>query len=197
MSFKINLYNSRVANKVIDGKQCTILWYVDDNKIFHMNPKVVDHMIKQIEDKFGKITITRGKYHVFVGMDIKFLENGKVRIFIKDCITESMEMFDMFGEKITKSANTPTKKNSCNKDEEEYSKLLGDTKVEVFHHMVSKLLYISKRERVDIKLGISCLCTRVSCITHGGWEKLKILLTYLKITIDTPRIIGANRLEVL
>ena len=91
MSFKINLYNSRVANKVIDGKQCTILWYVDDNKIFHMNPKVVDHMIKQIEDKFGKITITRGKYHVFVGMDIKFLENGKVQIFMKDYITESIE----------------------------------------------------------------------------------------------------------
>jgi hypothetical protein len=31
--FEINGYDSCVANKLIDGKQCTVIWYVDDLKI--------------------------------------------------------------------------------------------------------------------------------------------------------------------
>ena len=33
--FKWNPYNWCVVNKMIDGKQCTILWHVDDLKISH------------------------------------------------------------------------------------------------------------------------------------------------------------------
>ena len=33
MGFEINPYDKCVANKMINGKQCTIGWYVDDNKI--------------------------------------------------------------------------------------------------------------------------------------------------------------------
>ena len=54
MGFKINPYDSCVANKLIDRKQCTIVWYVDNNKISHINPKVVDDVIKQIENNFGQ-----------------------------------------------------------------------------------------------------------------------------------------------
>ena len=32
IGFTINLYNSCVANKMIDGKQMTICWHVDDLK---------------------------------------------------------------------------------------------------------------------------------------------------------------------
>ena len=39
--FVLNPYDSCVANKMIDGKQCTILWHVDDLKISHMDPAVV------------------------------------------------------------------------------------------------------------------------------------------------------------
>ena len=33
MGFKLNPYNLCVANSQTKGKQCTIAWYVDDNKI--------------------------------------------------------------------------------------------------------------------------------------------------------------------
>ena len=46
------------------------------------------------------MTVTRGKCHVFIGMDIKFLENSKVQIFMKDCITESIEVFENVADKI-------------------------------------------------------------------------------------------------
>ena len=70
MGFTLNPYDPCVANKMVDGKQCTICWYVDDNKISHKDPKVVDWVIKAIEDKFGKMTVTRGNKYTFVGMDL-------------------------------------------------------------------------------------------------------------------------------
>jgi hypothetical protein len=49
MGFIINPYDWCVANKDIDGKQCTILWHVDDLKISHKDPEVVTTIIAQLE----------------------------------------------------------------------------------------------------------------------------------------------------
>ena len=43
--FVMNPYNPCVWNKVIKGKQCPIVFHVDDSKISHVNPKVVDYTI--------------------------------------------------------------------------------------------------------------------------------------------------------
>ena len=55
---------------MIVGKQCTIAWYVDDMKISHVDPEVVTNIIEKLEDQFEKMTVTRGKEHVFLGMHI-------------------------------------------------------------------------------------------------------------------------------
>ena len=39
---------------------------------------------------------------------------------------------------------------------------LNEERRNTFHHIVAKLLYVSKRSRVDIDLAVSFLCTRVS-----------------------------------
>ena len=69
---------------------------------------------------------------------------------------------------------------------------LEEEKKEVFHHIVGKSSYVSKRARVDIELTVSYLCTRVSRSTEEDWKKLGRLLHYLHDTIDMPRIIGAG-----
>ena len=69
--FKLNPYDPCVANKMVNGKQCTICWHVDDSKISHEDPTVVDKVIKMIDDKFGETTVHRGKNHTFLGMDLK------------------------------------------------------------------------------------------------------------------------------
>ena len=74
MGFELNPYDMCVANAMIDGKQCTIVWYVDDNKISHVDSKVVDNVIAQIEAKYGEMSTTRGKTHKFLGMDLEFLD---------------------------------------------------------------------------------------------------------------------------
>ena len=79
IGFELNPYDSCVANKVINGKQCTIAWYVDDMKISHVNSDVVTEVINQIERRFGKMTVTRGKEHIFLGMKILYKDNGTAR----------------------------------------------------------------------------------------------------------------------
>ena len=54
--FILNPYDTCVANCVINGKQCTILWHVDDLKISHEDPAVVTDILWQLNDKYGKIT---------------------------------------------------------------------------------------------------------------------------------------------
>ena len=51
MGFIINPYDKCIANKIINGKQCTIAWYVDDVKVSHMEEKVVNEIIESIEKK--------------------------------------------------------------------------------------------------------------------------------------------------
>ena len=65
MGFKINPYNQCVANKEIYGKQCAIVWYVDDMNVSHMDIEVVRDILKLIELKFeGELEITVGNNHV-------------------------------------------------------------------------------------------------------------------------------------
>jgi len=44
--FTLNPYDKCIANKNIEGKQCTILWHLDDLKISHMNKEVVESIPK-------------------------------------------------------------------------------------------------------------------------------------------------------
>ena len=58
----------------------SIAWYVDDTKISHVDPNVVSQMIERIESHFGKMTVTRRKEHVFLGMDIKYTDDNKAEL---------------------------------------------------------------------------------------------------------------------
>ena len=75
--------------KIINGKQCTILWYIYDLKISHVEPDVLFDIMKDINDQHGHIsppTITRGKIHDYLGMMINFSSPGKVKFTIVYCL---------------------------------------------------------------------------------------------------------------
>ena len=97
------------CEQAIDGKQCTIAWYVDDTKISHKDDKVVTSVIELIEERFGKMTVTRGKKHVFLGMDITFCDDGTATIKMKDYIKVSIAEF---GESIVRNTATPARRTS-------------------------------------------------------------------------------------
>lgn len=159
--FTLNPYDPCVANKMIEGKQCTIVWHVDDNKISHKDPKVVDKVIQMIEDEFGNMTVKRGKKHTFVGMNFDMKKNGTIGISMKDYIKESI---DSYKEEIKEKVPTPARKDLF--DIDTTSEKLEDERMEIFHHIVAKILYVSKRARPDISTTIAFLCTRVDRSTE-------------------------------
>jgi hypothetical protein len=61
----------------------------------------------------------------------------------------------------------------------------------------SKLLYVAIRARVDLLLPVAFLCTRVSKSTVQDQSKLKRVLEYIKGTMGTEYIIGADSLGKL
>ena len=49
----MNPYDPCVANKMINNKQHTVIWHVDDLKISHVDSRVNNKFIKWIDEKHG------------------------------------------------------------------------------------------------------------------------------------------------
>ena len=66
LGFELSSYNTCVANKIINGKQCTIVWHVDNLNISHVNPEVVTQIISELENRFAQtipLSISSGLMH--------------------------------------------------------------------------------------------------------------------------------------
>ena len=50
---------------MINRKQCTIVCYVDDKKLYHFNPNIVTEILEEIKYHFGELVIIRGDKHDF------------------------------------------------------------------------------------------------------------------------------------
>jgi Reverse transcriptase (RNA-dependent DNA polymerase) len=94
--FKCNPYDYCVVNKVIDKKQCTIVWYVDNLKVSHVDDNVVGGILELIKDKFGKdldVTVTHSKVHDYLGIQTDFSKNGKVVMLMFGYIDELLKEY--------------------------------------------------------------------------------------------------------
>ena len=63
LGFNINLYEPCVVNKLIQGKQMTKFWHVDDLQISHADPKEMTRVIRKLDRLYGNMRVSRGKYH--------------------------------------------------------------------------------------------------------------------------------------
>jgi len=107
--FKINPYDWCVANKDINGTQCTIVWHVDDLKISHKDSTVINEIISSLKSKYGKVgemTVRRGKKHDYLGMTLAFSKDGACIVdmeeYLKEIIKDLPE--DMNGTATTPAA---------------------------------------------------------------------------------------------
>jgi Reverse transcriptase (RNA-dependent DNA polymerase) len=92
--FVINPYDMFVANKTINGKQCTVVWHVDDVKISHVDPNVVTEVIALFSAEYAKLsplTISRGKIHEYLGMTLDYSVKGKVKISMTDYVINMLK----------------------------------------------------------------------------------------------------------
>ena len=82
-----------MAKKIIYGKQCTIVWYVDDNTLSHVDTNVVTDIIEEIRKHFGYLVIIIFDTHYFLGMTIKMRNENKVEIMMKHQIEDKLRKF--------------------------------------------------------------------------------------------------------
>ena len=83
--FEANPYDSCVVNH----KQCTIGWHVDDVRCSHVDPMVMEHMIDLMSKEFGKdapLTVSCDKVHEYLGMPFYFTEEGAITIDMSDYV---------------------------------------------------------------------------------------------------------------
>ena len=191
--FIINPYDKCVANKVINGKQCTVVWYVDDNKVSHVDPLVVTDVINLMKSHFGELTITRGNKHRFLGMNITINGDKNIEIEMKDQLLEAVSMFEQTdGSQVDEIVTSPARPHL--RDVNLEGTKLCSGKQEAYHSIVAKLLWIMKRSRPDLETAIGFLCTRVAKSDDDDWAKLRRVIAYIKCTIDDVRVIGASSL---
>jgi hypothetical protein len=113
--FILNPNDPCVANKTVDGSQITICFHVDDCKISHRSARVVDKTIEWLrrnyesifEDGSGKMKVSRGKVHEYVGMTLDSTIAGVVRVTALKFIDEIIETFSRFDSIILKATAAP------------------------------------------------------------------------------------------
>jgi hypothetical protein len=189
----INPYDWCVANKMINGKQCTVLWHVDDLKISHVDAKVVTGVIKQIDDEFGQeapITVTRGKVHDYLGMTLDYTKEGKVKILMLDYV---MKMLTDLPAEMDGEAATPAANHLFDVDED--SPRVCEEKAQFFHTYVAKALFLCKRARPDLQTTVAFLCTRVKSCNEDDYKKLTRMLQFIRATKDDFLTLSANSLH--
>ena len=178
--FEINPYDPCVANKMVNGKQLTVVWHVDDLKASHKMKSVVDQFIEWVKKKYGSIgevKVVYGLRHVYLGMNFDFSINGSIKIDMTDYVKDMLEEYP---ENLKGKSKTPANEKLFRVDEN--STELVREKSELFHTFVAKGLFVSKRARPDIQPVIAFLCTRVKAPTVEDWYKLHRLMDYLQRT---------------
>jgi hypothetical protein len=170
LGFEPNPYDSCVVNKIINGKQCTIIWHVDDLKLSHVEQQVLKDITDKLNAKYGQQTplvMHRGKIHDYLGMAIDYSEDGKVKFSMPDYVEG---LLDEAPSKMDGVAMTPAGPNLFTVKMD--TDVLDDDDTDMFHHLTAKLLYLCKRARPDLQPTVAYLTTRVMQLNVDDWKKL-------------------------
>ena len=121
-------------------------------------------------------------------MKFKYGKNQELTIDMKDYVKE---MLDEFPTKFTKN-DTAVNPGSTGLFDEGNTRKLDEKQADLFHSIVAKALFLSKRARLDIQPVVAVLCTRVSNPTTSDWIKLERLMKYLNGTKEMVLTISAK-----
>ena len=176
----------------------TICSHVNDCKLSHIDPVandlVIDHLRKEyeiiFEDGSGKMVVSRGRVHTYLGIKLDFTVRGQVKITMFDYVEEILNAFYK-----TEPSGAGTKTSAALENlfvvDEDREKLTQDRVVQ-FHNLVVKILYATKRARPDTCTAIAFLTTRVRAPDFDDWVKLTHLMHYIRGTRALPLILSVN-----
>ena len=150
---------------------------------------MIDDVLEYLAGFYGELSITTGTKHTYVGMDVEFPGDATVEMSMQLYLNEAIEMFP---DELTKDVTTPATdyifdvNHDCPK--------LPEDKRELFHKIVAKFLYVTRKGCPDIFVAISFLTSRVGCADNDDWKKLARLLKYIRCMIDMKLKLSAKSL---
>eukprot|EP00804_Cyclotella_cryptica_P010749 CCRYP_005527-RA/>CCRYP_005527-RA protein AED:0.26 eAED:0.17 QI:0/0/0/1/1/1/3/0/840 len=197
--FVINEYDPCVANKIVNGKQMTVVWHVEDLKVSHVDGKEITKLTIYLGRVFGPgITVNRGQRHEYLGIDFDFLEDGVARLMMSKHLEK---IFEDFPEEIGKECSSPASEHLFEirdpEETERLNKYLPEELAQHFHHTVAQLLYVGTQVRRDIQTAVAFLTTRVKKPDEDDWGKLKRVLKYLKGTKNMSLTLSVDDMSVI
>ena len=188
--YEVNPYDPCVANKMIEGKQHTVCWHVDDLKASHVHEKVNDDFLEWLNKKYGtlaKVTATRGKEHDYLAMILRYTKDGKV---IVDMTRYVEKMVEDFPDKLKEGAKLPWTERLFKVDEN--SPILDEERAKTMYTFVMKAMFVCKRGRPDVQPAVAFLATRVKEPNEQDYRKLVRLMEYMKATAKDVLTLEAN-----
>jgi len=108
IGYVFNPHDPCIANKMIDGKQHTIRFHVDDIMASHVSSLINDKFADWFNSMYGhcgKVKQTRVHFHHYFAMHFDFSHRGQVRIHMKDYIESMLNDFPI---QFTSEDSTPT-----------------------------------------------------------------------------------------
>ena len=193
--FAINPYDSCVANKEIEGQQCTITWHVDDLKISHVREHVVRSVIQKIQDTFGQhseLSMHIGKRHDYLGMILDFTIPGTLEIDMSDYIQVILQdtPANLWG-----TSMVPVAKHLFTTRPD--APKLNPQEQELFHHLTMQLMYLSQRGSPNIHTAVAFLSSCVSNPDHDDYMKLGKVIKYLESTLHLTLRLQVDKSNLL
>lgn len=165
-----------VFYKTVGDKWSYLCLYVDDIAGAFDDQTDMDHLVKGLEDKFGKVTGTCGDKLPFLGMQINTGVNGDIVVNQSAYLENLMRDFDVSG-----TADYPFGGKFLDEDKNESGE-------EVTEHdylsLAMSLMYLSTRTRPDILYPNIVLSGRTKTHLKSDYDKLYKILEYLNGTRD-------------
>ena len=192
LGFIINPCDPCVANKMINRKQITVCWHVDDLKVSHEDETVLDWFEEKLVKLYGKkIKVHRGdgpdgQVFDYLGQHLDF--ESKPGSLIVGMVPYLDTIIKEWPEQLKNTKVCPASDNLFVTRDEENRELLNEQLAMQFYRTTAQLLLLTMRARPDVQTAVSFFTTRVKSPDKDDWGKLRHTLMYLKGTLHMKRI---------
>ena len=177
----MNLYDLYIQNSYINKQQLTILFHINNLMLIYLSSIMVTEYIKLLDKVYRTkdlLVIIREKVYEYLRIIIDFSLKVGVGFsqynFIKKLYNKLLK--ELKGS----YRNTPIPKDLFKIDNKVLD--LCFSKKEQYYKVIAKSLFLSQRQRLDIKLPTEYHYTRVKRPNIKDWKKLRYILGYLWLT---------------
>jgi len=187
--FVANPIDLCVMNTTRNGKQMTVVIYVDDLLVFAKEQDSLNWLYKLMDSKFDNVSHEIKDEISYLGMVITRVPGVGFKVSME---AYTKDILQFYGKENLRNYLTPAVADLFDQDEKKQEPAEDAKK---FHSTVAKILYMAKRTRAETLLATQILCTRVKNPNRGDVRKLERVLGYLQLTKSKGRFIDKSPME--